>query len=157
MDRALNFNAEIPAEEVKERVVLPAGDYVFQVFDYKETHFNGNADFDIPACEQAEITLIVKHEDKTAFVNLNLRFLESKLPRISSFMRCVGLIKPGQGGNLQDLPKCKGLYGMANFTVSDDKRFNNVKYFRDYKPEYFADLAKAKAQEKKADDEEIPF
>ncbi len=139
-----DWNDSIEKDE-SEFVVLPEGDYKFEVGGLERGWFPGSAKID--ACNKAGLTLIVDDgKGGTVDVKTDLiltRVLEWK---IASFFRSIGMKKKGEKLNM-DWDHIVGKRGKAHFkprtwTGSDGKEHqtNDVDAYLDYDPNDFPEF-----------------
>lgn len=133
----LDWDAEI-SNDGAEFLILPEGDYLFQVVDFERGRHEPSAK--LPACNKATLTLEVRTGDGIARARTDLflhRFCEWK---ISSFFRCIGLKQKGEQlkMNWNQVP---GAWGRAHlrpssFVGNDGQTHqrNEVIRFLDYDP-----------------------
>lgn len=77
-----------------EFILLPAGEYEFEVTKFERGRFNGSAK--MPACPKAELTFKIESPKGTAFVSEQL-LLHTKMEwRLSAFFAAIGQKKKGQ-------------------------------------------------------------
>ncbi|WP_438832852.1 hypothetical protein [Streptococcus pluranimalium] len=77
-----------------EFILLPAGEYEFEVTKFERGRFNGSEK--MPACPKAELTFKIESPEGTAFVSEQL-LLHTKMEwRLSAFFAAIGQKKKGQ-------------------------------------------------------------
>ncbi len=125
----------------QEFVLLPEGEYNFEVTNFERGRFPGGPK--IPPCNKASITLQVDTKDGVAIVKFDLLLYRTLEWRISSFFRSIGQKQHGERLTM-DWNKVVGSRGRARFKqrsyidASGDERFvNDVDRFIDYKEEFF--------------------
>ncbi len=130
-------------------VLLPEGDYEFQVTGFERGQHNGSAK--VPACPKALLTLSIDTPSGVAQVKTSLLLYKTVEWKLSSFFRSIGQKKHGQR-LVMDWNSVLGSSGRVHivqreFTGSDgtQKKTNDVDYFIDNIPS---------AED---DDDEIPF
>ncbi|MCD8205762.1 MAG: hypothetical protein LUD29_04020 [Clostridia bacterium] len=110
---------------------LPEGVYGFTVEacilrDFPETErFN--------ACKGAVVTILFSSDDgkQSRRCKKWFRFTKSYEPRLCGFLRSVGLKKVGEPLNISEFSSCLGLRGRALFKITEDGKYNDVRYFLD--------------------------
>ncbi|MCD8208059.1 MAG: hypothetical protein LUD72_08995 [Bacteroidales bacterium] len=110
---------------------LPEGVYDFTVAGCVVRDFDKTEK--TPRCKGAVVTLRVTSGDGKRSRNVKkwFRFTKFYEPRLCAFLRSVGLKKIGEGASLSLFPESVGRSGKGYFTVSEDGRFNDLKYFLD--------------------------
>lgn len=94
IDRELNWDDQIE-NDGQEFVLLPEGNYDFEVITFERGRFNGSEK--IPACNQATLTLkLVATNGQSATVKSNL-LLHSKVEwKLCEFFTSIGQRKKGE-------------------------------------------------------------
>lgn len=119
-------------KDAPEFVLLPEGDYDFEVTGFERARYNGGEK--LPACNQAKIKLQITTNDGIATINHNL-FLHSKCEgMLSAFFCAIGQKKHGEKlkMNWNNVIGSKGRAKIGQ-KVYNDKTYNEVKRF--YEPE----------------------
>lgn len=93
-------------------LLLPEGDYGFEVVDFERDRFNGSAK--LPACNKAVLTLAVETEEGTAHVRCDLLLCRALEWKLSSFFRSIGQKKKGERVTM-DWSRVKGAHGRGHF------------------------------------------
>ena len=139
-DMLMDWNDSIE-NDGQEFILLPEGEYNFEVTNFERGRFPGGAK--IPPCNKASITLQVDTKDGVAIVKFDLLLYRTLEWRISSFFRSIGQKQHGERLTM-DWNKVVGSRGRARFKqrsyidASGDERFvNDVDRFIDYKEEFF--------------------
>lgn len=142
----LNNNVGMDWDDVletdgQEYIILPEGDYNFEVTDFERGHFPGSAK--MAPSNKATLTLTVVTKDGIANVRTDLilnRLVEFK---IAAFFRCIGEKKHGEK-LVMNWNKVLGSKGRAHFkprTYTDkdgnERQANNVERFIDYDEKFF--------------------
>ena len=119
-----------------ELIILPEGDYVFQVTELERGRFPGSAK--IPPCNKASLTLQVETPEGTARIRTDLLLHRSLEWKLSSFFRCIGQKQKGQR-LVMNWNSVTGARGRAHFkprtyTASDgtERAVNDVERYLDY-------------------------
>ena len=143
----LNNNVGMDWDDVletdgQEYIILPEGDYNFEVTDFERGHFPGSAK--MAPRNKATLTLKVVTKDGIANVRTDLilnRLVEFK---IAAFFRCIGEKKHGEK-LVMNWNKVLGSKGRAHFkprTYTDkdgnERQANNVERFIDYDEKFFS-------------------
>ena len=156
----LDWDSEIQSDG-DELIILPEGDYVFEVTDFERGHFPGSEK--IPPCYKAALTLKVKTEQGTAICKTDLILYRTLEWRISAFFRSIGQKKSGQRV-VMNWNAVTGKRGRAHFKprtytnkYGEERQVNDVERFYDYNPDDFPDgwIDKTAAVEEMKD--ELPF
>lgn len=144
----------------QEFVLLPEGDYQFEVVAFERGRFPGGPK--VPACNKATVTLQVRTPDGIARVRTDLLLYRTLEWKISSFFRSIGQKKHGERLTM-DWNHIIGFRGRAHFKVRDytDKdgnarQANEVDRFYDFDEEKMP-IADTSWAELKGDDDELPF
>ena len=123
----------------QEFVLLPDGDYLFEVVDFERGRFPGGPK--IPACNKATVTLLVRTPDGIARVRTDLLLYRTLEWKISSFFRSIGQKKHGEK-TVMNWNKVVGSRGKAHFKPrsytkdGQERQVNDVDRFIDYDPSY---------------------
>ena len=138
----MDWNDSIESDGT-EYILLPEGDYNFEVINFERGRFPGSAK--IPACNKASIVVQVSTKDGVATVKFDLLLYRTLEWRISGFFRSIGQKKHGEKLTM-DWNKVVGSKGRAHFkqrtyvnNQGEEKSINDIAYFIDYKEEYFID------------------
>lgn len=130
-------------DDGREFILLEEGDYNFKVTGFERGRYPGGSK--IPPCNKASITVEVNTEKATATVKFDLLLYRSLEWRISGFFRSIGQKKHGEKLTM-DWNKVIGSEGRAHFkqktytnNYGEEKTYNDVGYFIDYKIENFID------------------
>lgn len=129
MGTELDWDSEIEKES-PEFIVLPEGEYEFEVISFERARYNGGDK--LPACNQAKLKLQITVDEGTTTINHNL-FLHSRCEGIlSAFFNCIGQKKHGEKVKM-DWGKIIGSKGRAKVGVRtyNEKTYNEVKRFLD--------------------------
>ena len=122
----------------EEFIVLPEGDYVFEVVDFQRGHYPGSKK--IPACNKAELTLRVKTDDGVVNIRTDIIMYRTLEWKISAFFRSIG--KKNKGEKLamrwNSVVGCKGRahFKPRTYTAKDgtERTTNDVTRFLDFDP-----------------------
>ena len=155
----LKWNDEIQADNWQPNIVLPEGDYQFEVIDYEKTRSKGeNGKI---SCNMAKVQLEFDGGDlgtTTIYDNILLRSdLEWK---ISSFFNSIGQKKRGERivMNWDKARHAKGWAHLGIDTWINDKgnevKKNKIKYYIDYNEERICPKG---IREIKDDKSQLPF
>jgi len=138
----MDWNDSIESDGT-EYILLPEGDYNFEVINFERGRFPGSAK--IPACNKASIVVQVSTKDGVATVKFDLLLYRTLEWRISGFFRSIGQKKHGEKLTM-DWNRVVGSKGRAHFkqrtyvnNQGEEKAINDIAYFIDYKEEYFID------------------
>ena len=120
----------------EENVILPEGNYDFEVIKTEKAWFDGSAK--IPACNMAKVYLRIDGgELGKALCVENIYLLERLEWKASAFLRAIGLKKHGEPIAWRQLTQCDGEKGRCKIYVDDYKKdgetrqSNKVKNFYD--------------------------
>ena len=120
----------------EENVILPEGNYDFEVIKTEKAWFDGSAK--IPACNMAKVYLRIDGgELGKALCVENIYLLERLEWKASAFLRAIGLKKHGEPIAWRQLTQCEGEKGRCKIYVDDYKKdgetrqSNKVKNFYD--------------------------
>ncbi|MDD6484779.1 MAG: DUF669 domain-containing protein [Clostridiales bacterium] len=116
-------------------VLLPEGDYDFVVTKFERSRHNGSAK--LPPCNKAVLTLEIKSDEGTVYINHNL-FLHSKTEgMLCAFFTAIGARKKGEKLKM-DWSKVTGAkgrcrVGIHEYTKKDGTigKINDIKYFHE--------------------------
>lgn len=121
----------------EESVVLPEGNYDFEVIKTEQAWFDGGKK--IPACNMAKVFLRVDGGalGKALCVE-NIYLLENLEWKASSFLRSIGLKKHGENTSWRKLLHCDGETGRCSVYIDEytgndgqKKKSNKIKRFFD--------------------------
>ena len=91
---ALDWDAELTNEQ-KEFVLLPEGDYPFEVTQMERSHFEGSAK--LPPCSMAKLTIRVYGGDKGDATVTHRLYLHTKTQGLlGAFFESIGQCKRGE-------------------------------------------------------------
>lgn len=121
----------------EESVILPEGNYDFEVIKTEKAWFDGSAK--IPACNMAKVYLRIDGgELGKALCVENIYLLERLEWKAAAFLRAIGLKKHGEPVAWRQLTHCDGEKGRCKIYVDDYKgkdgeikQSNKVKNFFD--------------------------
>ena len=120
----------------EESVILPEGNYDFEVIKTEKAWFDGSAK--IPACNMAKVYLRIDGgELGKALCVENIYLLERLEWKAAAFLRAIGLKKHGEPIAWRQLTQCDGEKGRCKIYVDDYKKdgetrqSNKVKNFYD--------------------------
>lgn len=123
----------------QEFIILPEGDYDFEVVGFERGTFNGSAKMN--PCNKAILTLQVVTDDGIASIRTDLIMNRVMEWRLSAFFRCIGQKKHGEKLQM-NWNKVKGSKGRAHFkprtyigTDNQEHQVNDVDRFYDYQEE----------------------
>lgn len=133
-ERELNWDDEISNES--EFVVLPAGDYDFEIMNFERSRSKGSES--IPASNMAIIDVKITDGKQSATVKDYL-VLHSKLEwKLSQFFRAIGQKKQGESVRM-NWSKVIGSKGRCKVTVEkyrndkgEEKESNKIAKYYDY-------------------------
>lgn len=137
-NEALDWDSEI-SNDGQDYVILPKGEYVFQVVDLEKGRHGGSEK--LPPCPKATLTLEVKTADGVARIRHNL-FLHRTTERyLSEFFRSIGMKAKGEHMKM-DWNKVPGAWGRGRFEPrsyigndGQEHHANDLVKFLDYDPE----------------------
>ncbi|WP_110955188.1 DUF669 domain-containing protein [Anaerosinus massiliensis] len=122
-------------QDSQEFILLPEGDYVFEVTAFERAKYNGSEK--VPPCNQAKLKLQVTTDEGTTTINHNL-FLYSKFEgMLSAFFCAIGQKKHGERikMNWNNVIGAKGKAKIGIHEYTNDKgelkKFNQVRKFYD--------------------------
>jgi len=107
----MDWNDSIESDGT-EYILLPEGDYNFEVINFERGRFPGGAK--IPACNKASIVVQVSTKAGVATVKFDLLLYRTLEWRISGFFRSIGQKKHGEKLTM-DWNKVVGSNGRAHF------------------------------------------
>ncbi len=145
-------------KDSSEFVILPEGDYNFEVASFERGRFPGSAK--IPACNKAALQLKVETDAGTAMVFADLILYRTLEWKLSEFFRCIGRKKDGEPLVMDwNIIGCKGRAHFKPRTYTDkdgnEKQANNVEKYLDYDPANFPKAEFVNVPAGEAD--ELPF
>ena len=124
--------------EERNFVTLEDGDYSFEVVKFERSFYKPSANAKTPACNQADITLLIKTEEGDCFIVDKFPLSSTMEWKISAFFRAVGLKKRGERLKMQ-WKESIGLTGKAHITKTQGKNdgvfFNNIARYIDKEEE----------------------
>lgn len=135
VERELDWDDAIE-NDGEEFVVMPAGDYDFEVTDFERARHPGSEK--LPPCNKAIVSIKIKGADKSTIIKHNL-FLHSKCEgMLCAFFTGIGQRKHGQKVTMNwnavigSVGRCK--VGIRNWKSKngDDMQSNEIKKF--YEP-----------------------
>lgn len=134
----LDWDSEI-SNDGPEFLILPEGDYLFQVAEFERARHGGSAK--LPPCNKASLTLEIKTADGTARAKTDLFLHRNTEWKVSSFFRSIGLKAKGTEVKM-DWNKVPGAWGRAHIKPrsyvgndGNEHQANEVVRFLDYDPE----------------------
>lgn len=121
----------------EESVVLPEGNYPFEVIKTEQAWYDGSAK--IPACNMAKVFLRVDGGDLGKSLCVEQIYLLEKLQwKAAAFLRSIGLKKHGEDISWRKLLHCDGETGRCKIYVDEyegrdgtTKQSNKIKQFFD--------------------------
>ena len=139
-NRTIDWDDEITNDgeySNEESVVLPEGNYPFEVIKTEQAWFDGSQK--IPACNMAKVFLRIDGgELGKALCVENIYLLEKLEWKAAAFLRSIGLKKHGEPISWRKLLHCDGETGRCKIYVDDYtgkdgqvKQSNKVKSFFD--------------------------
>ena len=157
--REIGWDDEI-TNDGEEFVLLPAGDYEFEVVAFERGRHDGSPK--LPPCNKAVLSLRITGPEGSTTIQHNL-FLHTKTEgMISQFLICIGQKKHGERVTM-DWTKVIGSKGRAHFkprTYTDrdgnERQANDVDRFYDWEEQYFP-AERVRMAELAGDDDELPF
>ena len=137
LDREFSWDDEIEVES--EFIVLPEGDYDFQVESYERSRFEGSDK--MPPCNMALVNLRVFGPQGSTTIQHRL-FLHSKTEwALSAFFKSIGMKKAGEKVRI-NFDGAIGKKGRCHVTVNsytnrdgEERRNNRIQRFLDPVPE----------------------
>lgn len=167
-DNTQNFNTQVDCfdwddtieNDGQDFVILPEGDYVFQVTNFERGRFPGSAK--IPPCNKAALTLQVKTDNGLANIKTDLILHKSLEWKLSSFFRAIGQKKHGEKLTM-NWNTVVGSYGRAHIKqreyIGNDgnkRTANDVDKYYDYDVSKMPGM-NADGMMQLPDDTEVPF
>jgi hypothetical protein len=123
-EKILGWDDEIQSDgeySGEESVVLPEGNYDFEVIKTEQAWYDGSAK--IPACNMAKVFLRVDGgELGKALCVENIYLLERLEWKAAAFLRAIGLKKHGEPIAWRQLTQCDGEKGRCKIYVDDYKK-----------------------------------
>lgn len=126
-------------QDSQEFIILPEGDYVFEVAEFKRGNFPGGAK--IPPCLKAELTLRIKGENGVARIKTDLILHRSLEWKLCSFFSSIGQKKRGERLAM-NWDRVVGSRGRCHVVVREysdrngvNRETNDVDRYYDYDPE----------------------
>ncbi len=137
--KAFDWDDEIRNDggENLESVVLPEGNYPFEVIKVEKAWYDGSAK--MPACNMAKVFLRVDGGDLGTSLCVENIYLNEKMEwKAASFLRSIGLKKHGEPTKWNQLNHCDGESGRCKIYVDEyegrdgqTKRSNKVDRYYD--------------------------
>lgn len=135
-----------------ESVVLPDGNYPFEVIKTEQAFYEPKPGSSLPACNMAKVFLRIDGgELGRALVVENLYLCERTEWKISAFLRSIGLKKHGESTSVRALLHCDGEKGRCQikvdtFTGKNGQQQKNNKLVRFFDKEEAAEAPKPAAK-----------
>ena len=136
-NKVLDWDSEIGADS-GERVLLPEGDYVFEVTNFERGRFPGSAK--MSPGPKAIYTLMIHTDKGDAFVTYDLILNSAMEWKISEFFRGLGMkahgqqIRPDWEGAKGKKGKCRVKQRQYTTQNGDTRTVNDVDKIYDYDP-----------------------
>ncbi|MPN11925.1 hypothetical protein SDC9_159234 [bioreactor metagenome] len=134
-ERALGWDDEI--EKESEFILLPDGDYNFEVTAFERARHAGSAN--LPPCNKAVISLKVYNDNNSTTIKHNL-FLHTKTEgMLSEFFKAIGQKKHGEklrmnwNAVIGSKGRCKVFIDNYKNDKGEDRQSNKIKRF--YEPD----------------------
>jgi hypothetical protein len=120
-------------KESPEFVVLPEGDYDFEVIDFERARHNGSEK--LPPCGKAIIHIKIEGEQGVSVIRHNLFMYSTCEGMLSEFFMGIGQRKKGQKEYKMNWNAVKGAKGRAKVGIREynGNKYNEIKRF--YEPE----------------------
>lgn len=140
-NQALDWDSEIFSDG-RERLLLPEGDYLFEVIGFERGRFPGSEK--LCASPKATITLAISEEVGDVCIRHNLILNQAFEHKIAEFFRSIGQKKPGErftpNWNMIVGSRGKAHVKPRSYTTSsgEERTINDVGRFYDYDPDDFA-------------------
>lgn len=109
-DNELEWDSAISNED--EYIILPEGDYVFEVTDLERARFPGGPK--IKPCPKAKLTLEVAYDGTKAVCRTDLILSRELEWKLCAFFRCIGMKEKGKK-LVMDWSAVTGRRGKAHF------------------------------------------
>lgn len=125
--------------ESLESVLLPEGNYPFEVVKVEKTWYDGSKT--IPPCNMAKVFLRVDGGERgKGLVVENLYLCERMIWKVSAFFRSIGMKKHGEPVNARQFDHCQGEHGRCQifvdtYTTQNGEQRQNNKLRRFFDPE----------------------
>jgi hypothetical protein len=129
MGRELGWDDSIE-NDGQEFVVLPEGDYDFEVFDFERSRFNGSDK--LPACNMAIVHIKIQGKEGTSIIKHRLYLHSITEGLLCAFFTAIGQRKHGEKMGM-NWNKVIGARGRAKVGIReyDGKQYNEIKRFYD--------------------------
>lgn len=118
--KVFDWDAEISNDgegSFEESVILPDGNYDFEVIKTEKAFYEPKPGSSLPACNMCKVYLRILSEMGTSLVVENLYLCERTEWKISAFLRSIGLKKHGEATNVGHLLHCDGERGRCQIKV----------------------------------------
>ena len=128
IERELGWDDTI-TQDSKEFILLPDGDYEFEVVDVEKQRYGGSDK--LPPCNQAVIIIKIETPAGMATVKSNLYLHTKTEGLISAFFHSLGMKKKGEPLRM-NWPKVVGAKGrckISQYTGNNGLQYNEVKRF----------------------------
>ena len=107
--KAMDWEDTLGAEDDgRGFILLPAGEYPFQVTKFERARFNGSAK--MRACPQAKLTIEVGDAEQETTIVHNLFLVDTQKWKLCEFFRAIGMRKHGEAVQM-DWSKVPGAIG----------------------------------------------
>ena len=128
IERELGWDDTI-TQDSKEFILLPDGDYEFEVVDVEKQRYGGSDK--LPPCNQAVIIIKIETPAGMATVKSNLYLHTKTEGLISAFFHSLGMKKKGEPlrMNWAKVMGAKGLCKIGQYTGNNGLIYNEVKRF----------------------------
>lgn len=128
-DRELGWDDTIQQDST-EGLLLPPGDYIFEVQKFERARYTPGPNSKLPACNMAKLELKITTEQGTAIVFNNLYLHTSTEGLLSAFFSAIGQKRKGEPlqMNWNLVTGAKGAVKIKNREYKD-KKYNEVDRF----------------------------
>ena len=123
-----------------ESVILPEGNYPFEVIKVEKSWYDGSAK--VPACNMAKVFLRIDGGEKGTAICVEQLYLCDKFEwKAAAFLRAIGMKKHGEPTQWRKLTQCDGETGRCQIYVDEfegrngAQQSNKIKRFFDKEDE----------------------
>lgn len=136
-DRELGWDDTIQ-QDSSEGLLLPPGDYIFEVQKFERARYTPGQNSKLPACNMAKLELKITTDQGTAIVFNNLYLHTSTEGLLSAFFAAIGQKRKGEPlrMNWNQVTGAKGAVKIKNREYKDNK-YNDVDRFYPNDPTYY--------------------
>ena len=138
-DDVLDANEAVEQQKENDFVVLPDGEYEFNIKKFEKDFYTAKPDGKMPSCPVARLSLLIKDDEGNAsYIRENLFLHPENKWQLYQFFTCIGLRKHGDGAKKMQWDKVEGSSGRCRLGSrkykdkdGSEKTVNTVKKWLD--------------------------